>query len=162
MKKHVAGVLAFVALFASSCDSIADRWESLPILIAASTEAELETLTLFNDFFGAEVFVADPEGAPIIYGDIGGTERGQAVTQSSAGFIVSGIIHLDTTLDADRFEVQSVLAHELGHLLGHHHHSEAGLMRAISFFSSDAPELLEKFEGEFSSWFLSAYPEVVE
>lgn len=162
-------ILGISSLCLASCNGLPfARWESLPVGIAAVSDAEIATIDLMNKTLGAEVFVVDPNGVKIIYKPLkdfscAGKHGGTGCTtfrQDQNGFIAAGEITLRTLLlRSPDYALMSVLAHELGHVLGHGPHAETGIMQVEAPID---PDIASNLIGEFSDWFYSEYPEVEE
>lgn len=169
MKK--IGMILAVATMLAGCGGELPfaRWESLPVGIAATTDQEIETLQIFNQTLGVEVFVVDPDGVKIEYKKLADFDCGlehaigcAVFDRDENNFIVSGTITLREVLTLGGrpdYVVESVLAHELGHILGHGGHTETGIMQAVVPTEEDIEGNLL---GEFSDWFYSEYTEVEE
>jgi hypothetical protein len=153
--KIIALALSLPLIFA--CNEPDDiHWKSLPISIdTAGLSVAQQAIQDYNNYFGQEVFVDDPDGVKILLVDPGEIEKyagscsmctnGDLVGYTNLNWdsehlITSSAIHMD------RFEqwYEPLYIHEFGHLLGFLRHTTDGIMRAkIDSFPKDVPQELD-------------------
>lgn len=147
---------ATLLLITTACGGPGVRWEQLPIKVAPLTQADLEVYSIYNIYFGTEVFVADDDGVPTVFEELPKGTIGQAKVNFHGGTINSAIIRM-APFTENSVGYKHILAHELGHVLGFLEHTETGLMVETSILVSEPIE--ELMEGEFADWVRTTYSE---
>lgn len=157
-------ILGILSVFGSGCIAECERWESLPVKVAAVEEYEIKAIEEINEVFGTEIFSIDPDGVPIYYVKLGdpklGTAAAKAYRHCSGGVISSGEIYVTEVYHAG-LGIRNVVAHELFHILGFMGHTKDGLMQTIVPFGPRDLKgpLSDLITEEIYSWFDNTYPE---
>lgn len=154
MKRIV--VMFVILIVTSSC--IKKQWAELPIRVSIASDNDLIVMGKYNDFFGQEIFVEDPDGDVVIeYTDIlektEGDHDGNTTVFGDENGITGAYVQIDKNATTERS--QCILAHELGHVLGAHHES-SGLM-AFDSECSDEYFLDKTQDAEFLQWLFENY-----
>lgn len=154
MKKIFFAIL--LCFFSSAC--IKKQWAELPVHVAIASDNDLRVIEQYNEFFGQEIFVADPDGpVEIEYTDIftrtNGDLDGNTTVFGDENGITGAYVQIDLNADLDR--AFCIVAHELGHVLGAEHTS-TGVM---AFDSECETGIIfsESGDAEFLQWLFDNY-----
>lgn len=149
------------------CTPIEGKWEKLPIIVCPENKEEEQVINDFNVEATYNLFKISNNECQITFSTKDLTSSSDAgLTIYHWGEIKDGIPLLNnvsiiittdqwnSSIDATR----AVIAHELGHALGHFYHTngEHDLMRGPGVFAFPLHDLMN---GEFSDWLHATYPE---
>lgn len=99
------------------------KWESLPILVRANNDLDLEVIDAFNIAFQTEIFRDSEDGIVITLKDYAPSAENAltSISENPIGNIISAHIDIQDITECDPDLYQKILAHQLGHILGAEH-----------------------------------------
>lgn len=99
------------------------KWASLPILVRANNDLDIEVIEAFNNAFQTEIFRDSEDGIVITLKDyVPSSENALTlISENPTGNIISAHIDIQNITDCDPDLYQKILAHQLGHILGAEH-----------------------------------------
>lgn len=143
----------FILFFA--CGSDVMLWPSVPVGVNDNSEQAQDVFAAYEKAMGFKVFEFDEEGIPIFYVDLSAKKISAETTHCGGDDVNQIAIFIDEKVPKNSNGYRKILAHELGHAIGHCWHLKQGLMRSPSIDVGTLDELVA--DPEFVKWVRDNY-----